>query len=704
MKKITTTFIITLIALMGYSQETQAQVLIDREVELNSGTDNQRRMFGLTAAQDIPAAVTLTDAVNVRTIQNNWLAYKQATNVGNNYAVTLVPAPTAYIAGMLVHFRASAANTTNFVNLNVNGLGNRAIRKHGDVFLEPGDIKNGQMVSVLFDGTRFQMISQLGNPGAPPADDAWLLEGNTVAAGDFIGSLNAEDFIIRTNNTQRVNVTAGGPVSIGLLAPVAGDLLSVGEVAGAGNIAIAGYSAGENTGVYGQNVGEGEGVLGINDNENGVGVFGASVANGIGVQGQAVGDGWGVFGINNADGRGVFGVNTADGFGVLGRNDANGVGVFGQSITDNGFGVYGLNNTAGGIASFAFNPVANSTAMAVQGQGAPAFVTFATGSAATFTGVNRGTFTVTTAAGGNAVIGGAGNGGITAFTVNQGAGGSFASNTTNGVGVYGYATNAAAFGVYGTCENLAADWAGYFFGDVNATGGYFNISDARLKRNISHKSEVLSNLSALSAYSYQLIGDVTERMHYGFMADELETVHPRLVSTKKIGDQSIKVVNYIGMIPLLTQAANELNRKVEATQNGNIVTDGSGRATINLPAGYAEQHSNFRYQLTVIGGEFAQAIVSEEVVGNSFRIRTSESNIKVSWQIVGDPAPMESVTRTDGSINMYEHLPQHQAAEFATREAPETPTDSESGKGSTRDAETRTLPEGSSIDLSGDDD
>ena len=43
---------------------------------------------------------------------------------------------------------------------------------------------------------------------------------------------------------------------------------------------------------------------------------------------------------------------------------------------------------------------------------------------------------------------------------------------------------------------------------------------------------------------------------------------------------------------------------------------------------------DFRYQLTVVG-EFAQAIVASKISGNSFRIRTDQPNVEVSWQVTG---------------------------------------------------------------------
>ena len=43
---------------------------------------------------------------------------------------------------------------------------------------------------------------------------------------------------------------------------------------------------------------------------------------------------------------------------------------------------------------------------------------------------------------------------------------------------------------------------------------------------------------------------------------------------------------------------------------------------------------NFRYQLTVIG-QFAQAIVQQEIQHNRFTIKTSKPSVKVSWQVTG---------------------------------------------------------------------
>jgi hypothetical protein len=68
--------------------------------------------------------------------------------------------------------------------------------------------------------------------------------------------------------------------------------------------------------------------------------------------------------------------------------------------------------------------------------------------------------------------------------------------------------------------------------------------------------------------------------------------------------------------------------------NGNIVTDAQGNATVSLPDYFNALNKDFRYQLTVIN-QFAQAIISEKVQGNSFMIKTDKPNVEVSWQVTG---------------------------------------------------------------------
>jgi Collagen triple helix repeat (20 copies) len=68
--------------------------------------------------------------------------------------------------------------------------------------------------------------------------------------------------------------------------------------------------------------------------------------------------------------------------------------------------------------------------------------------------------------------------------------------------------------------------------------------------------------------------------------------------------------------------------------SGNVRTDGTGRATVRLPA-YAEAIAgDWRYGLTPIGS-FGQAIVAREVRDGRFVVRTQRPRMKVSWTVTG---------------------------------------------------------------------
>ena len=69
--------------------------------------------------------------------------------------------------------------------------------------------------------------------------------------------------------------------------------------------------------------------------------------------------------------------------------------------------------------------------------------------------------------------------------------------------------------------------------------------------------------------------------------------------------------------------------------NGNVVTDASGTAIVTMPDYFDALNRDFRYQLTVVGEQFAQARVASKMANRSFIIRTDKPNIEVSWQVTG---------------------------------------------------------------------
>ena len=130
----------------------------------------------LTAVADGTAK---TDAATVNQIQSNAPAF-QATDTGtaNAHVIALSPAITAYAAGQRITFKSGAAST-GASTLNVNTLGVKALKKLHDQDIASGDIESGSIVTAVYDGTNFQVTSQLAS-GAADAGAAYagVLEAN----------------------------------------------------------------------------------------------------------------------------------------------------------------------------------------------------------------------------------------------------------------------------------------------------------------------------------------------------------------------------------------------------------------------------------------------------------------------------------------------------------------------------------------------
>ncbi len=68
--------------------------------------------------------------------------------------------------------------------------------------------------------------------------------------------------------------------------------------------------------------------------------------------------------------------------------------------------------------------------------------------------------------------------------------------------------------------------------------------------------------------------------------------------------------------------------------NGNVILDGSGEATVELPGWFEAFNWDFRYQLTCVGG-YAPVYIAEKVRDNRFRIAGGTPGLEVSWQVSG---------------------------------------------------------------------
>ena len=171
-------------------------------------------------------------------------------------------------------------------------------------------------------------------------------------------------------------------------------------------------------------------------------------------------------------------------------------------------------------------------------------------------------------------------------------------NTTasSNIGVYGYSTNNAYFnigvqggsdftgssntnfGVYGSASNGGTNYAGYFNGDVTVTGTFTNPSDQQLKTNIEPMQGALNQVLGLKVKSYRYASPkasfhLPAGKQFGFLAQDMESVFPELVSRQKhvyvspegqgVESFEYKAINYIGLVPVLTKAIQEQQMQID---------------------------------------------------------------------------------------------------------------------------------------------
>lgn len=126
-----------------------------------------------------------------RVIQESKYTFAADAGGTDAYAITLTPAPASYTTGQKFKFTANTANT-GACTLNVNGLGAIDIKKRNDQDPETGDIEAGQVVEVVYDGTNFQMVSQLAQT---PPFALTLIEEQTASSDatlDFETGIGAD--------------------------------------------------------------------------------------------------------------------------------------------------------------------------------------------------------------------------------------------------------------------------------------------------------------------------------------------------------------------------------------------------------------------------------------------------------------------------------------------------------------------------------
>jgi hypothetical protein len=129
-----------------------------------SGTLPAGRMPALTGAVTSSAGAVATSPGKLDVGTSN--AFCADAGANDTYTCNLTPAITAYVTGTHYRFKANTANT-GAASINFNSVGALTIKKPfgGTITtdLSDNDIRVGQWVECVYDGTNCQMTSQLGN-------------------------------------------------------------------------------------------------------------------------------------------------------------------------------------------------------------------------------------------------------------------------------------------------------------------------------------------------------------------------------------------------------------------------------------------------------------------------------------------------------------------------------------------------------------
>jgi trimeric autotransporter adhesin len=297
------------------------------------------------------------------------------------------------------------------------------------------------------------------------------------------------------------------------------------------------------------------------------------------------GSNFGIYGLANGttglNNRGVQGV--ADGINSLGRNTGTLGYATNSTQLNNGLLGSAYGNTANnyGVWGIGYGAIDGKDNRGVMGYSITT----------TPTGLNYG---ISGWAGGsevfNIAVGAYSDSGPSTSGTNYGVSARASSVTTTG-------TN---YGIYSEASNGATNYAGFFNGNVTITGNFVQPSDRKLKKDIKPFVSALEKINALSPVTYYYKNEkesginLPTNLQYGFIAQDLETVFPELVTNQVINlsttgnggnkkasidpdgkglvsenedatvtpnenksKEEFKGINYTGLISVLTEAIKE---------------------------------------------------------------------------------------------------------------------------------------------------
>ncbi len=107
-------------------------------------------------------------------------------------------------------------------------------------------------------------------------------------------------------------------------------------------------------------------------------------------------------------------------------------------------------------------------------------------------------------------------------------------------------------------------------GDIDYTGVITDVSDRRLKENITPLERSLEGILALNGYSFTMKDDESGAVEYGLIAQEVQPVFPALVKTKPDG---LMTLNYMGLFAPLIEATKAQQAEIEELRAANAALE-----------------------------------------------------------------------------------------------------------------------------------
>lgn len=192
------------------------------------------------------------DSANLSQVQSTVVKLIGSVSGTDTITGSMTPALTAYAAGQMFYFVAAGDNT-GAVTLNINSLGAKNVTKNGTTALAAGEIKSGQTVAVIYDGTRFQAVNTaiVGLTGITTSTTTALgvNAGDSVTSGSgntCIGYDAGTQIDSGTNNTA-VGYTAGDSITSGADNTVVGSVCGGNITTGQSNTFVGRFAGSDTT-------------------------------------------------------------------------------------------------------------------------------------------------------------------------------------------------------------------------------------------------------------------------------------------------------------------------------------------------------------------------------------------------------------------------------------------------------------------------